>query len=97
MILSTVLYGCPFILPLHHPGSEPFPVYKKDFAIVGYTTKDRVVEKLGTPSTSRLSERIYIYAGGQKDWNWVGGVLLPLSGGYIAASTPTYKTHLLIF
>jgi hypothetical protein len=98
MILSTVLYGCPFILPVHKPGSEPFPVYKKDFAIVGYTTKDRVVEKLGNPSTSRLGERMYIYAGGQKDWDWVGGVLVLYYGAaFFGGSMPTYKTHLLLF
>jgi hypothetical protein len=99
IILSTVLYGCPFILPVHKPGSEPFPVYKKDFAIVGYTTKERVVEKLGNPSTSRLNDRIYVYAGGQRDWVWFGGILLPTYGGILggASTIPTYKTHLLLF
>jgi hypothetical protein len=98
MILSTVLYGCPFILPVHKPGGDPFPFDKRGFAIVGYTTKDRVIEKLGNPSTSRLGERMYIYAGGQRDRVWVGGVLVLFYGaGFLGGAMPTYKTHLVIF
>lgn len=99
MILSTVLYGCPFILPTHSPGGDPFPIDKRKFAIVGYTTKDRVIEKLGNPSTTRLGERMYIYAGGQRDRVWVGGILIPAPGGLggVAGNMPFYKTHLLIF
>jgi hypothetical protein len=98
MILSTVLYGCPFNLPVHKPSGDPFPFDKKGFAIVGYTTKDRVIEKLGNPSTSRLGERMFIYAGGQRDKVWVGGVLLLFyGGGFLGGAMPTYKTHLVIF
>jgi hypothetical protein len=98
MILSTVLYGC-IILPLHNPDPLPFSADKNDLAIVGYTTKDKVVLKWGKPSTSRLGERMYIYARGQKDWVWFGGVLLPTYGGILggASTMPTYKTHVLIF
>jgi hypothetical protein len=98
IILSTVLYGCPFILPVHKPDPLPFSADKNDLAIVGYTTKDKVVLRWGKPSTSRLNERMYIYARGQKDWVWVGGVLILYYGAAgLVGSMPTYKTHFLIF
>jgi hypothetical protein len=92
--IPALLCGC-IILPLHSSAPEPFSDSKKDFAIAGQTTKTMVIEKLGKPLTTRLGERIYVYAAGQKDWEWGGVVLIP--GGLIAGSTPTYKTHLLIF
>jgi len=92
LILLTFFYGC--ILPIPWRSDDPFTDEKKSFSIPGTTTKATVNEKLGHPSASRLGERIYIYAGGQRDyvWLWFVGAGLTSGGGGV----PTYMTHLLI-
>jgi hypothetical protein len=96
-ILITLINGC-LVLPIPYRSDDPFPDEKMSFIVPGTTTKGTVKEKLGTPSAYRLGERIYLYAGGQRDWLWYGGILIggPYYATYEHCVMPTYLTHLLI-
>ena len=92
-ILIISFNGC-LVLPVPYRSDDPFPDEKMSFLIPGTTTKTTVKEKLGNPWAHRFGEKIYVYAGGQRDWMWLWGVWAGYTGG--VGAVPTYSTHLLI-
>jgi hypothetical protein len=95
VLIST--YGC-IVLPIPYSSDDPFPDEKISFISLGTTSKNKIIEELSQPSTSRLGGTIFIYASGQRDWLWYGAYAI--GAGYQGTAghmvMPTYLTHLLI-